>query len=78
MTCRHCHAAHTYDPADGYCCELQYAHGDSLPGDLPDATIEALAVEAAYVERCEAFAWKMALRLAGGDAWVCERLGWAL
>jgi hypothetical protein len=45
--------------------------------DLPDATLEALADAAAWEARCEAHAWRMALRLAGGDAWVCERLALA-
>jgi hypothetical protein len=45
--------------------------------DLPDATLEALATQADWEARCEAFAWKVALGLAGGDAWVCERLALA-
>jgi len=45
--------------------------------DLPDATLEALAAAADWEARCEAFAWRVALGLAGGDAWVCERLALA-
>lgn len=45
--------------------------------DLPDATLEALADAAAWEARCEAHEHAMALRLAGGDAWVCERLALA-
>jgi hypothetical protein len=42
--------------------------------DHPDSVIDALASQAAWDARCEAAAWSLALALAGGDAWVCERL----
>jgi hypothetical protein len=42
--------------------------------DHPDSVIDALADAAAWEARCEAHAVAMALALAGGDAWVCERL----
>jgi hypothetical protein len=40
--------------------------------------IDAMADAAAYAARCEAHEHAMALRLAGGDAWVCERLAMAV
>ena len=42
--------------------------------DLPDSVIDALADAAAYAARCEAVAHAMALRLAGGDAWLRDAL----
>jgi len=42
--------------------------------DLPDHILDVLAATAAWEARCEAHALEMALALAGGDAWVCERL----
>jgi hypothetical protein len=58
----------------------QHDHADELAcealatTDHPDSVIDALADAAAWEARCEAVAHAMALRLAGGDAWVCERL----
>ena len=54
-------------------------HRDDPPDmpELPDHIIETLAATAAWEARCEAHAWQMALGLAGGDAWVCERLALA-
>jgi hypothetical protein len=42
--------------------------------DLPDAVVDALADAAAWEARCEAVAHAMALRLAGGDAWLRDAL----
>ena len=60
-----------HDYADELACEALEAL------DLPDHILETLAAQAAWEARCEAHAWQMALGLAGGDAWVCERLALA-
>jgi hypothetical protein len=46
--------------------------------DLPDSVIDALADAAAYAARCEAVTHAMALRLAGGDAWLRDALAMAV
>lgn len=45
--------------------------------DLPDSTLEALAYDADCEARCTEWRWQVAIGLAGGDAWVCERLALA-
>ena len=57
-----------HDDADEQACEALAAT------DLPDAVIDALADAAAWEARCEALAHAMALRLAGGDAWLRDAL----
>jgi hypothetical protein len=78
-SCRHCHEQ---PDEHGLCCRHSYEDEQACEAleasDLPDATIEALAAEAAWEARCLSFEWRMALGLAGGDAWVCERLGLAM
>ena len=57
-----------HDYADALACEALEAT------DLPDAVIDALADAAAWEARCEAHEHAMALRLAGGDAWLRDAL----
>ena len=57
-----------HEYADEQACEALAAT------DLPDSVVDALADAAAYAARCEAVAHAMALRLAGGDAWLRDAL----
>jgi hypothetical protein len=69
------HPTETLDLPDQHDYEAEEAMAHLV--DLPDATLEALADAAAWDARCEAHEWRMALALAGHDAWVCERLALA-
>lgn len=60
-----------HDHADAEACEAL------AELDLRPEVVDALAAAAEWEARCEAFAWSMAVRLAGGDAWVCARLALA-
>jgi hypothetical protein len=57
-----------HDYADAEACEAL------ATTDHPDSVIDALADAAAWEARCEAVAHAMALRLAGGDAWLRDAL----
>jgi hypothetical protein len=57
-----------HDYADEQACEALEAT------DHPDSVIDALADAAAWEARCEAHEHAMALRLAGGDAWLRDAL----
>jgi hypothetical protein len=61
-----------HEYADELACEALAAC------DHPDSVIDALADAAAYAARCEAVAHAMALRLAGGDAWLRDALAMAV
>jgi hypothetical protein len=61
-----------HDYADAEACEALAAT------DHPDSVIDALADAAAYAARCEAVAHALALRLAGGDAWLRDALAMAV
>jgi hypothetical protein len=61
-----------HDYADSLACEALAAC------DLPDSVIDAMADAAAWEARCEAHEHAMALRLAGGDAWLRDALAMAV
>jgi hypothetical protein len=61
-----------HEYADALACEALAAC------DLPDSVIDALAFQADWEARCEAVAHAMALRLAGGDAWLRDALAMAV
>jgi hypothetical protein len=66
------HLPDQHEYADAEACEAL------ATTDLPDSVIDALADAAAYAARCEAVAHAMALRLAGGDAWLRDALAMAV
>jgi hypothetical protein len=57
-----------HDYADAEACDALAAT------DLPDAVIDALAVDADAADRCAAWSLTIYLGLAGGDGWVREAL----
>jgi hypothetical protein len=66
------HLPDQHDYADELACEALAAC------DHPDSVIDALADAAAWEARCEAHEHAMALRLAGGDAWLRDALAMAV
>ena len=72
------HHTESLDLPDQHDYETELACEALAACDHPDSVIDALASQAAWEARCEAVAHAMALRLAGGDAWLRDALAMAV
>jgi hypothetical protein len=68
------HPTESIDLPDQHDYEAEEAIDALAATDLPDAVIDALAVDADCEARCAAWSLTVYLGLAGGDGWVREAL----
>jgi hypothetical protein len=68
------HPTETIDLPDQHDHEAEEACDALAATDLPDAVIDALAVDADAADRCAAWSLTIYLGLAGGDGWVRDAL----